>query len=96
MYNWTNSTMDQSVGCVYRTKYFAVLLVLIILATMIVCIREYYVKAIIGITRWHFILIESKMSVVCAYKSFIEDYDISLHKIHYHMPLHTEVFQPMD
>ena len=62
---WTNNIMGQISGCLYRTNYFAVL-VLIILAKTIIYIREYYGKAVIGITRWHFIFIENKISVVSA------------------------------
>ena len=71
-YIWTNSIMCQIAGCLYGTKDLAVL-VLIILAKTIICIREYYAKVVVGITRWHFIFIESKILVVSAYKSFIED-----------------------
>ena len=64
--------MGQIAGCIYRTKGLAVL-VLIILAKTIICIREYYAKVVLGITRWHFIFIESKISAVSAYKSFVEN-----------------------
>ena len=64
--------MGQIAGCIYRTKGLAVLVVMI-LAKTIICIREYYAKLVIGITRWHFIFIESTISVVSAYKSFVED-----------------------